>query len=245
MLGSVTVREAIRRRPSASSIVFLAALAIAVMIGLVDGWQIRFIQSIPNLAALFAILVAMGTVVVVSVIVLIGLLALWKRGVASSLRVLAVAGALVGGALLGYATGRTWEYGTETTAQVEIVLDAPISRTYTAEGTCRTEDNGDRFVDIQTDAIIHVGADRMSVFIYPGRTVEGPTRLLFVGSRTQGRLADYVTGADTVINVALESRAMAGAGTFEGLEMQQRGQPLGGPDGPRRLDGRIAWQCAP
>ena len=220
-------------------LIALAAFGVGVFVG----WQIRFVESIPNMTALFAWFIAAVGWGLVLLLGIIALVVLAFRRTRAGTSTLGVAGALAVGLLTGHATGSEWRYPVETQARVELELDAPISKTFVATGICRTIENGDRIVAVQASPIVRVGADPMSLLVWLARSEEDDDRINLVGYRTEGRLAGYRTGPSTKLTIDTNRLQLSGSGTFTGLEAEGRGEPLGGPDGPRLLDGRFSWTC--
>lgn len=225
------------------SLAFLTVVLAGLVIGVLAGRQIRFIASIPNLTAMFAWFLAAAVWGLVIIIGVIGLAIVTFRRPVGGLQTIGVAAALAGGTILGQATGAEWRYPVELGARVELELGAPISDTFSGRGICRTIENGDRIVAVQASPIVRVGTDRMSLFLWLARTEGGDHRIQFVGYHTEGRQAGYRTGSGTRLDVDTEGLQTAGSGTFTGLEAEERGKRLGGPAGPRRLDGRFSWTC--
>jgi hypothetical protein len=223
--------------------VYVMVVLAAMVIGVLAGRQIRFVASIPNMVAMFAWLLAAAAWGLVLLIGIVGLVILALRHPAGGLQTVGVAGALAVGVLAGQATGSEWRYPVEMAARVELELGAPISQTFSGTGTCFTIENGDRIVAVQASPIVRVGTDQMSLFVWLARTEGIEDRIELVGYHTEGRLAGYRTGPGTRLDVETEGLRTVGSGTFFGLEAEERGERLGGPDGPRVLDGQFSWIC--
>ena len=221
---------------------FVLVALVALVLGVVVGWQIRFIASIPHLTALFTGFVAAVAWGLVLVIGLVGLAIMAFRRPTAGGRTLGVAGALAVGLLIGQVTGSEWRYPVEMGARVELHLDEPLQETFVATGTCRTIENGDRIVAVQASPIVRVGADRMSLFAWLARRDGVDHRIEQVGYHTEGRLAGYRSGPHTRLTVDTGDLQMSGSGTFTGLEAEPRGDQLG-PGGPRSIDGQFSWSC--
>jgi hypothetical protein len=139
---------------------YVIVVLAAAVIGVLAGQQIRFVASIPNMAAMFAWLLAAAAWGLVVVIGVVGMVLLALHRLADGVGTLGAAGALAVGVLAGQATGSEWRYPVETSARVEVELAAPISETFSGIGICRTIDNGDLIDAVQASAIVRVGRDQ-------------------------------------------------------------------------------------
>ena len=195
------------------------------------------------MAAMFAYWLAAGAWMLVGVIGIGGAMLLAAHRQVGGLQTLGVAGALVVGLVVGQATGSEWRYPVEMSAHVEMELGPPVSETYSGDGICRTIDNGDLIDAVQANGIVRVGTDQLSLFVWPSELQGAGDRMMLVAHRTEGRLAWYQMGPGTQLDIETDALGTAGNGTFTDLEAEDRGEPLGGPGGPRLLDGTFSWTC--
>lgn len=219
------------------NLLFLAAAVVAFGFGLWAGRGVRFTDSIPNMMAMWAPILAVVLWLTVVIVGIVGISTL-------NVRIAGVAAAIALGAILGQTTGPVWQAPVELQAHVDLRLGAPISETFSGTGGCDTVSNGDLIRHVWASDLVHVDGDRMSLRLTLKTSDYGVHGVELHGYRTEGRLASYNTPfVDGAVTVTAEGKGTVGTATFSELTATERGERLGGPGGPRELDGTVVWTC--
>lgn len=235
----------IRDRVGSVSTRYPVGLFVAAVIGGAVGAWIHFIASTPNLAALLAIFILAPFVLTVGLLFIIGLVMLPFGRSRGGMAMIGMALTLGAGGYVGNLIGPDWRYPIETSAEVSVTLDAPISQTFSGSGgTCRTVENGDQITAVSSGPIIENGDELMILSLNLPRGESNGSASIY-GYHTEGRLAGYSGLFNAPIDFATGGLRMTGSGSFSDLMPSERGERIGGPDGPTRISGSFSWTCSP
>lgn len=224
---------------------YLIGLLVAAVIGGAVGAWIHFIASTPNLAALLAMFILAPFALTVGLLFIIGLVMLPFGRSRGGMAMIGIALALGAGGYVGNLVGPDWRHPIETSAEVSVTLDAPISQTFSGSGgTCRTVANGDQITAITSGPIIENGDELMILYLnLPGGESNGSASIS--GYHTEGRLARYSGPFNAPIDFETDELRMTGSGSFSEMRASERGERIGGADGPTRISGSFSWTCSP
>lgn len=216
---------------------------IAAVVGLVVGRWIYAIGSVPNMAAMFAALAGMVFVGGLVVLVLLGLalMAFGHQGPGGT--VMLVAACLGLGAFIAYMYGDGVQIVSERTAQIQVTLGPPIERSYAGGGTCFTVANGDAISRVEGDHFMTAGTTRLAISLVLDDSPRPHHRVAVVPDDPTGRMARYLTGIVSGVKGDAAVDRSTGSMTFTSLQADPQREPIGGPDGPTRLDGTVTWTC--
>jgi hypothetical protein len=220
------------------------AIGIAGVTGVLIGRTIYALAAVPNMAALLAVFPLLLFVGIVAILVLIGLalMAFGKRDSGAIVALIAVSMGL--GAYLAGLYGEGIQIVSERDARIEVTLGAPIDESYTGRGTCFTVPNGDVIRRIEGDPFIAVGSTRLSISVVLDDEGGLPQhRVALVPDEPTERMARYLSGIVSDVEVDADVDRTTGSMTFTDLQADPQRQLLGGPDGPGHLDGSVSWTC--
>jgi len=220
------------------------AVGVAGGIGFLIGRAIYAMATVPNMAAMLAIFPILLFAGLVAIVVVIGLamMAFGHRESGGLTAMIAVSMGL--GAHLAGVYGEGIQIVAERDARVTVTLDAPIEESFAGGGTCFTVANGDTIRRIQGEPFIAVGTTRLSISVVLD-DADGPAqhRVALVPDDPTERLARYLSGIVSDVEVEADEGRTTGSMTFTDLRPDPQRQLLGGPDGPTHLDGSVRWTC--
>ena len=197
-----------------------------------------------NVAELIAFILA-PFALTVGLLFIIGLVMLTFGRSRGGMAMIGIALSLGVGGYVGNLIGPDWRNPIETSAEVSVWLDAPISQTFSGSGgTCRTVENGDQITAVSSGPIIENGDKLMILSLNLPRGESNGSATIY-GYHTEGRLADYSGLFNAPIDFETADLRMTGSGWFSELMASERGERIGGADGPTRINGSFSWTCSP
>lgn len=212
------------------------AVGVAGVTGVVIGRAIYALATVPNLAAVLAVF---------PVLLFVGIVAIMAFGDRDSGAIMALIGLSMGlGAYLAGLYGDGIQIVSERDARVEVTLGAPIDESFTGRGTCFTVPNGHVIRRIEGGPFIAVATTRLSISVVLDDEDGLPQhRVALVPDDPTERLARYLAGIVSDIEVDADADRTTGSMTFTDLQADPQRQLLGGSDGPTHLDGNVRWTC--
>lgn len=216
---------------------------VAVVIGLLVGRWIHAVGTVPNLAAMFAMVAWMVFVAGLVVLVVVGLalMAFGQQGPGGA--VMLVAASMGLGAFIAYMYGDGIQIVSERTAQIEVTLGPPIERSYIGSGTCFTVANGDAIKRVEGEPFMTAATTRLAVSLILDDGPRPHHRVAIVPDDPTGRMARYLSGVVSNVEVEAAVDRSTGSMAFTDLQADPQRELIGGADGPVRLDGTVTWSC--
>ena len=219
------------------------ACGIAAVVGLIVGRWIYAVGSVPNLAAMFAVVAWIVFVGVLAVLVVVGLavMAFGRQGLGGT--VMLVAASMGLGAFIAFMYGDGPQIVSERTAHIEVTLGPPIGQSYSGAGTCFTVANGDAISRVEGNPFMRAGTTRLAIsFVFRDGPLPQHSVAIVPDDPTE-RMARYTSGIVSDVEVDASGDMSTGSMEFTNLRADPQRELLGGPNGPTRLDGTLTWRC--